>query len=164
LPNGEYRFFDRPGRDPNTGAPLNEITSEVVQRLRQREALQESAKKEKAATQEAQEARIREAADLQTLADQAEKQFASGDYRGAKETCDQVLRRNKGNETCKTVRQRASVKIAQQLVADGQTQLQRGRFDEALWNAEEAIKLDPTNPNAAKLKEFALQMKPHALN
>jgi len=164
LPNGEYKFFDRPGRDPNTGTPLNEITPEVVGRLRQREALQDSVHKEKAATQSAQEARIREVADLQTLADQAEKQFAGGDYKGAKESCDQVLRREKGNESCKAVRQHASVKIAQQLVAEGQTQLQRGHFDEALWNAEEAIKLDPTNPNAPKLKEFALQMKPHALN
>ena len=164
LPNGEYRFFDRPGRDPNTGEPLHEITPEVVQRLRERQALQESTKKEKAATQEAREVRSREVADLQTLAEQAEKQFASGDYKGAKETCDQVLRREKGSETCKTVRQHANVKIAQQLVAYGQTQLQRGKFDEALWNAEEAIKLDPTNPNAPKLKQFALQMKPDAVN
>ena len=164
LPNGEYRFFDRPGNDPYTGAPLHEITPEVVQRLRQREALEESVRKEKAATEAAQGARQREAADMQTLANQAEKQFASGDYKGAKETCDQVLRREKGSETCKTVRQHANVKIAQQLVADGQTQLQRGKFDEALWNAEEAIKLDPTNPNAPKLKQFALQMKPDAVN
>jgi hypothetical protein len=164
LPNGDHRFFDRPGHDPNTGEPLHPVTSAVVQQLRQREVVKEAIKKQKEAEHDAQEANAKEAADLQTLAGQAQKEFDGGDYKAAKETCDQVLRRERQNEPCKTVQPHASVKLAQQLVNEGQVQLERGQFDEALWSAANALKLDPTNPNAAKLKQFALQMKPHTQN
>jgi len=164
LPNGDYKFFDRSGHDPNTGQPLHEVTSEVVEQLRQRDAMKEAVKKQKEAEHEAQEARAKEAADLQTLASQAQKEFDSGDYKAAKETCDQVLRQERQNDPCRAVQTHASVKLAQQLVSEGQAQIERGQFDEALWSAVNALKLDPTNPNAAKLKQFALQMKPHAQN
>jgi hypothetical protein len=162
LPNGDYRFFDKTGNDPNTDQPLLPVTPEVVQRLRQREALKEAVKKQTQAEHDAQEASAKEIADMQTLAAQAQKEFDSGDYRAAKENCDQVLQRQRQNEPCRTVQPHASVKLAQQLVKDSQVQFERGQFDEALWSAESALKLDPTNPHAAKLKQLALQMKPHA--
>jgi hypothetical protein len=162
LPNGDYRFFDRPGHDPNTDEPLRPVTSEVVQRLRQGEAMKEALAKQTKAEQDAQEAKAKEAADRQTMAGQAQKQFDSGDYKTAKETCDQVLQREKENEPCRTIHQHASVKLARQLVTEGKDQFERGQFDEAFWSATNALKLDPTNPNAAKLKQLAVQMKPQS--
>jgi hypothetical protein len=164
LPNGDYRFFDRSGHDPNTDQLLLPVTPEVVRQLRQREAMKEAIKKQMQAEQVAQEASAKEIADMQTLAAQAQKEFDSGDYKAAKENCDQVLHRQRQNEPCRTVQPHASVKLAQQLVKESQIQFERGQFDEALWSAENALKLDPTNPHAAKLKQLALQMKPHAQN
>ncbi len=164
LPDGDYRFFDRAGADPYTGEALRPVTHEVVQQLRQRQATKETSYKQKQAWQAAQESKSKELADLQMLVQNAQREFDGGNYQAAKDTCDQVLTKDRTNEGCRTVRQRASVKLAQQLVKQGQTQLERGQFDEALWSADEAIRLDPANPNAPKLKQFAVQMKPHSLN
>lgn len=70
----------------------------------------------------------------------------------------------KENEPCLTIRQHAFVKLAQELVRKGQFQVQRGEFDEALWSAETAIALDPSNANALKLKKLAILLKPHAID
>ncbi len=162
--NGDYRFFDRSGNDPNTGQALKPVTPQFVEQLKQHEASKEESRQRSAAEEAARSAAAKETADLQTFAGEAQKEFESGNYVAAKETCDQVLKRDARNEPCKTIQQHANVKVAQQLVSEGQAHLERGEINEALWNAEKAIKLDPANPNAAKLKQFALQMKPHELN
>jgi hypothetical protein len=162
--NGDYRFFDRPGNDPNTGQALKPVTPQFVQQLKQQEASKEESRKRTAEEETARSATAKETADLQTFAGEAQKEFEIGNYVAAKEACDQVLKRDARNEPCKTIQQHANVKVAQQLVSEGQEHLERGEIDEALWNAEKAIKLDPSNPNATKLKQFALQMKPHGLN
>jgi len=101
--------------------------------------------------------------EVKELVSQAQAAFASKNYESAIETCKKVLVSvGEGNEACTTVKQHASVKLAEQLIREGQTHLEKGEFDEALWNAEKALKLDPSNPNAAKLKEISVQMKPHS--
>ncbi len=162
--DGDYKFFDRSGKDPNTGQVLQPITPEIVQQIRQQQKIKEEARKQRDADQAAKLARSKEFSDFQDLSTQAQVQFDAGDYKAAKETCDRVLIKDKGNAPCTTIRQHAYVKLAQELVKQGQSQLQRGEFNEAIWSAEKAIGMDPANTNAAKLKQLAVQLKPHALN
>ncbi|HEY2773681.1 MAG TPA: hypothetical protein VGK20_06485, partial [Candidatus Binatia bacterium] len=137
--NGHYRFFDRQGNDPTTGEPLRPITHEVIEQL--------SAK-----------------AEIESSVHTAHQQYDAGNFQGVKEACDRVLASSPANPDCKDLRARAGVKLAQDLVKKGQSQSERGQFDEALWNAREALKLDPSNANATKLEQFALRMKPQQIN
>jgi len=173
--NGHYRFFNRAGVDPTTGHALQPITEDVVRQVMQQQASSrhtadarhtaDTAKAPEAASQAADAAaKSADAFDAQELVKQAQGQFDSGDYKGAKETCERVLSKTPGNSDCVTLRQHASVKLAQQLVTKGQSQLEQGQVDEAMWSADEAMKLDPTNRNAAKLKLLALKLKPRAPN
>lgn len=191
LPNGDFEFFDRPGNDPHTGQVLHPVDSDVVDRMRRRQAADQAAKEQAAKTQAAAEAQGRavdeatkkRAADVQAEAEremeaketqeeeasvlgrlttEAQTQFDARDYKSAAHTCDQVLARRKESEPCATIRQRASVKLAEDLVRKGQLQVQQGEFDEALWSAEAAINLDPSNASALKLKKLVILMKPNS--
>ncbi len=71
-----------------------------------------------------------------------------------------MLSKSRNNAGCGAIRQHAAVKLAQQFVDKGQTDLEKGEFDEAMWSADAAIKLDPANHGAAKLKLLAAQLKP----
>ncbi len=144
--SGQYRFFDQPGGDPASGRPLLPITADVVERYRQLQST------------------VSEKTKLESLLRKSQEQFDAGNYREAKNSCEEILKKDPGMESAQTIHQRACVKLAQDLVKNGQVQGEKGQFDEALWSAREALKLDATNTNAAKLEQFALQMKPHSLN
>ena len=182
LSNGKYVFFDRAGNDPGSGQPLRPITPEIVlherqqkvaelqqqqieqeqkQRLANAEALKVKQRQEK---DEQVSARAIRTASMEALATQAGEEFDARQYKAAIQDCDRVVAEDRGNKGCLTIRLRASVKLAQDLVTRGQLEIQRGKFDEALWSAEEAINLDPANTNAVKLKELARQLKPHSFN
>lgn len=175
LPNGDYRFFDRSGVDPGSGQPLQPITPQIVQQVRQQKTAafeqkqrqaeaEASALKQKQAKNEQDAIRKNQVASIQAIVSQAENEFEAGQYKAAKQDCDHVVAQDRGSKECATIRQRSSVKLAQELVRRGQSQIQRGEFNEALWSAEEAMNLDPGNVNAVKLKELARQLKPHDLN
>ncbi|MFZ0705490.1 MAG: hypothetical protein WAM71_07800 [Candidatus Korobacteraceae bacterium] len=173
--NGVYTFFDRPGNDPYSGQVLQPVTPELVQNLRRQQAAQRDAEQKKHADQAVEEQRknaaevasaanAKEAADLKALSAEAESQFDAGNYKTAKQTCDQVLARATRMEPCLTLRHRASVKLAQVFVERGLTQFQKGEFDEAQWSADEAIRLDSSNATAIRLKQLTAQVKPRAVN
>jgi tetratricopeptide (TPR) repeat protein len=175
LPNGDYRFFDRPGSDPHTGQQLQPVTPDIVQQLRNKE---EEARQQKEHTAETQaddekrnlmaasekQAAEGRAAELTNLVTRGQTQFENGDYKAAREACDHALLIEPNNETCRTIHQRSGVKLAQGLVQEGEQHFQQGEFDEAIWSADSAIALDPTNANALKLKKLATLAKPHSLN
>lgn len=175
LPNGDYRFFDRPGSDPNTGQQLRPVTPDVVQHMRSEEEdsrqqkqrnadlKAEAAKRRLAAASDRQAAENR-AADLAALVAEGSAQFQSANYKDARTTCERALAIEPTNAPCGTIHQRSGVKLAQDFVREGQQQFQQGEFDEAIWSAESAIALDPTNMNAIKLKKLATLTKPHSLN
>jgi tetratricopeptide (TPR) repeat protein len=82
------------------------------------------------------------------------------DYRKAIGVCTKVLSASAGSQPCTAIRQHASIKLAEQFVNESTVFWEKGEFEKALRSAEEALKLDPANENAAKLKRLALQMKP----
>ena len=97
--------------------------------------------------------------ETEALARQAEASFESKDYKAAIDACSQVLASAPRNQTCVTVKQHASTKLAEQLVNQGLAHWEKGEFDEAKWSADKALELDPTNQSAIKLKKLADQMK-----
>ncbi len=163
-PNGDYRLFDRSGIDPHSGQTLKPITTSIIERIKQRQAAQLAEENEKNAKQLADAAKAQEEVDMQALITQAQSHFDMGDYKGAKETCDQVLAHQAGFEPCATIHQRASAKLSEGLVQQGLSEFQKGEFQEALWSADGAIKLDPKNSTAIKLKQLVSQMKPRQPN
>jgi hypothetical protein len=174
-PDGGYRFFDRSGSDPHTGQPLQSVRQDVIERLRQKESAEQVAKKQaaeiEASTAKDEEkrqisaaARQKELSSLQAAIDDAKLLFAHGDYKGAKEACDRVLNQHANEPSCVTIRQHAAVKLAREFIDQGRVQFQRGEFDEAVWSAEGALALDPTNVNAVKLKELASRIRERSIN
>lgn len=175
LPNGDYRFFDRPGTDPHSGQLLQPISPEIVQHLRQaeqsllqqqRHTAQVQIEEEKRRMTAASEKDVaeRRATDLASLEAQGQNQFERGDYKGARESCERALSIDRKDLICATIHQRSGVKLAQEFVKKGQQQFQEGQIEEAIWSADSAIALDPTNSNAIKLKKLATLTKPHSLN
>jgi len=174
-PHGHYHFFNHPGDDPHTGQPLQPVRQDVIELLRQKEAADQAAKQHAAEIeasaaetdkkrQAAAAAKQKELASIQAEIDQAQLLYAQADYKGAKETCDLVLSQRADEPSCTIIRQHASVKLARELVDQGRLQFQRGEFDDAIWSAEGALKLDPTNANAAKLKQLASGIKQRSIN
>jgi len=175
LPNGDYKFFDRPGSDPHTGQQLQPITPDIVQQLRKKD---EEARQQKQQTAELQagdekrrltaasekQAAEGRAAEITEWVTKGQTQFEDGDFKAARESCGHALLIDPKNEACTTIHQRSGVKLAQGLVQAGQQHFQQGEFDEAIWSADSAIALDPTNANALKLKKLATLAKPHSLN
>lgn len=162
--DGHYHFFDHAGVNPNTGHPLQPVTEDVIQQAKKQLAAAATSRRSAEARQAAAAAKAQDATDAQDLTKQAQAQFDAGDYQGAMDNCGRALNKAPNNAECTTIRQRASVKLAQQLVNKGQSQLERGQLDEAVWSADEAMKLDPSNRNAAKLKLLALKLKPRTSN
>jgi tetratricopeptide (TPR) repeat protein len=169
-----YRFFDNRGIDPHNSQELKPVTPEIVERIKRQQASQAAAQKQ--AEEQALDAKRREDAarddaaeqsqrDLQVglLAQQAQAAFDDRDYKSAFDTCVQALQISAANQTCTTIKQHASLKLADQLVSQGQSHFERGEFDEAVWSAEKALDVDPANQNAVRLKKLAIQMKPHAV-
>ena len=85
------------------------------------------------------------------------------DYRKAVDVCTKVLSASAGSQPCAAIRQHASIKLAEQFVKESTAYWEKGEFDKALRSAEKALDLDPANQNAIKLRNLAVQMKPHAL-
>ncbi len=168
--DGHYRFFDHAGVNPSTGHPLQPIDENAIQQAKKQQSAAAAGRRsaearQAAAASKAQDtaAKAQDAAEAQELTKQAQAQFDAGDYKGAMDNCERVLGKAPNSE-CVTLHQRAQVKLAQQLVNKGQSQLERGQLDEAVWSADEAMKLDPANRNAAKLKLLALKLKPRVSN
>lgn len=173
LKSGAYRFFDGRGIDPHTGQELKAITPDIVERIRQRQVSETNARRHTEETAKAEKTheetvraealqRAQTEAEIDTLTQKAQDAFEGGNYKGAFETCTQVLKKSANNQACRTIRDHAAVKVVEQLVHQGQAHFEKAEFDEALWSAEKALSLDPANQNAAKLKTLALQMKPHS--
>ena len=172
--DGNFRFFDGPGVDPQTGQNLNPVTPEFVENLRRQQAPQAVAQKQKAqiaasskgketAASDSAADRLREDAQLEAMAQEAQLAVDAEDYRKAIDVCTKVLTASAGSQPCTAIRQHASIKLAEQFVNESTAYWEKGEFDKALRSAEKALDLDPANKNAAKLKRLALQMKPQAL-
>jgi len=131
----------------------------VVHQAMRQQAAAAANKRAADAREAAAAAKVQDSANAQQLAKQAQSQFDAADYKGAMDTCDRALSKT-NDPDCMTIRQHASIKLAQQLVSKGQSELEQGQLDEAVWSADQAMKLDPSNRNAAKLKLLALKLKP----
>jgi serine/threonine protein kinase len=172
--DGNFRFFDGPGVDPQTGQNLSPVTPEFVGNLRRQQSPQAVPQKQKAqitASSKGKETpvndsaadRLREDAQLEAMAQEAQLAVNAEDYRKAVDVCTKVLSALAGSQPCTAIRQHASIKLAEQFVNESTAYWEKGEFDKALRSAEKALDLDPANKNAAKLKRLALQMNPHAL-
>jgi serine/threonine protein kinase len=172
--DGNFRFFDGPGVDPQTGQNLNPVTPEFIGNLRRQQSPRAVAQKQKAqitASSKGKETpvndsaadRVREDAQLEAMAQEAQLAVNAEDYRKAIDVCTQVLSASAGIQPCTAIRQHASIKLAEQFVNESTAYWEKGEFDEALRSAEKALDLDPANKNAAKLKRLAHQMKPQTL-
>jgi serine/threonine protein kinase len=170
--DGNFRFFDGPGVDPQTGQDLNPATPEFIGNLRRQQSRQAVAQKQKAqitaSSSKGKETRVndsaadrlREDAQLEAMAQEAQLAANAKDYRKAVDVCTKVLTASAGSQPCTAIRQHASIKLAEQFVNESTAYWEKGEFDKALRSAEEALDSDPANKNAAKLKRLALQMKP----
>ncbi len=172
--NGNFRFFDGPGVDPQTGQNLSPVTLEFVGNLRRQQSPQPVSQKQKAqitASSKGKETplndsaadRLRDDAQLEVMAQEAQLAVNAEDYRKAVDVCTKVLSASAGSEPCTAIRQHSSIKLAEQFVNESTAYWEKGEFDKALRSAEKALDLDPANKNAAKLKRLVLQMKPQAL-
>src|SRR6266446_4406261 len=168
--DGNFRFFDGPGVDPQTGQNLSPVTPEFVGNLRRQQSPQAVSQKQKAqitASSRGKERpvndsaadRLRENAQLDAMAQEAQLAVNAEDYQKAVDVCTQVLSTSAGSQPCTAIRQHASIKLAEQFVKESTAYWEKGEFDKALRSAEKALDLDPANKNAAKLKRLALQIK-----
>lgn len=162
--DGSYRYFDHSGVDPSSGHTLQPVNEAVIQQLKRQQAADNAKRHEVDERQASEEAKAKNAAEAQELVTQAQGEFDAANYKAAMETCDHVLSKSRTNAECVTIRQHAAVKLAQQLVDKGESELEKGQLDEAMWNADTAMRLDPTNRSAAKLKILAAQLKPRTSN
>jgi serine/threonine protein kinase len=169
---GNFRFFDGPGVDPQTGQSLSPVTPQMVAELVRRQSpspamvqkqkpQNTSPRKAKvAAANDAASEQLREDARLETMAQEGQVALNNEDYREALDICGKVLSAAAGSQPCAAIQQHAAIKLAEQLVNEGAAYWEKGDFAKALHSAEKALELDPANKNAAKLKKLALRMKP----
>lgn len=168
---GNFRFFDGPGVDPQTGQRLSPVTPQFVADLTRRQSPTPVVQKQKPQNTPSRKARIagrndpasdqlREDARLETMAQEGQVALNNEDYREAIDICTKVLSAAAGSQPCAAIQQHAAIKLAEQLVNEGAAYWERGEFAKALHSAEKALELDPANKNAAKLKKLALRMKP----
>ena len=168
--DGNFRFFDGPGVDPQTGQNLSTVTPEFVGNLRRQQSPRLVSQKQKAqitASSKGKETpvndaaadRLRDDAQLEAMAQEAQLAVNAEDYQRAVDVCTEVLSASAGSEPCAAIRQHSSIKLAEQFVKESTAYWERGEFDKALRSAEKALDLDPANKNAAKLKRLALQIK-----
>jgi serine/threonine protein kinase len=159
---------------PHTGQNSNPVRPEVVGNWRQQESPQAVAEKPKAqvsASSNGKEKpandpaadRLRAAAQLEAMAQEAQLAVNAEDYRKAVDVCAQVLSASAGSQPCTSIRKQASIKLAEQFVNQSTAYWEKGEFEKALHSAEKALDLDPANQDALKLKQLASQMKPNAL-
>ncbi len=171
--NYSYRFFDSRGIDPHNSQTLKPVTAEIVERIRRQQASLAAAQKQAAeqvvetkrredAVRTATELKAQQDSQISALTQQAQSAFDARDYKLAADICTPVLKASTGDPTCNSIKQRSSLKLADQLVNQGQSLFEKGEFDEAMWRAERALDLDPNNQNALKLRKLALQMRPNA--
>lgn len=163
ISDHEFRFFDGRGVDPHDRQELKPVTSDIVELFKRQQAAQIAAHKEAKLKEVAAALRSQKDSEMGALVQQAQSAFESRDFQSAFDRCSQVLKISAGSQSCFTIKQHASVKLAEQLVSQGQNHFEKGEFDEALWSAEKALNLDPGNQNAVKLKKLSIQMKPHSL-
>jgi serine/threonine protein kinase len=165
-----FRYFDGPGVDPKTGQNLKPVTPEFVGNLKQRRSANPIFQKQEApviassndkATPigNSQADSFGNNAQIEHLVQQAQSAVNAKDYRTAVDRCTWVLTVMVGSQPCTAIRQHAFIKLAEQFVDEGTAHWEKGEFDKALQNAEQALDFDPANQDAAKLKSIALQMK-----
>jgi len=168
---GNFRFFDGPGVDPQTGQRLSPVTPQFVADFTRRQSPTSVVQKPKPQNTPPRKARIagghdpgsdqlREDARLETMAQEGQMALNNEDYREAIDICAKVLNAAAGSQPCAAIHQHAAIKLAEQLVNEGAAYWEKGEFSKALRSAEKALELDPANKNAAKLKGLALRMKP----
>jgi serine/threonine protein kinase len=170
--DGNFRFFDGPGIDPQTGRDLDPVTPDFVADLKQRQSARVTAAKspppplpadpvktKRVAVDHSTADRIREDARLESMAQEAQAALNKEQYQNAIDICTDVLAAAAGSQPCTAVRQHASIKLAEHLVNESAGYWEKGEFDKALRSAEHALELDPANKHAARLKGLALRMK-----
>jgi serine/threonine protein kinase len=168
---GNFRFFDGPGVDPQTGQRLSPVTPQFVTDLTRRQSPTSLVQKQKLQNTPPRKARIaggndpasdqlREDARRETMAQEGQVALNNEDYSEAIDICAKVLNAAAGSQPCAAIQQHAAIKLAEQLVNEGAAYWEKGEFSKALHSAEKALELDPANKNAAKLKRLALRMKP----
>jgi hypothetical protein len=168
--DGNFRFFDGPGIDPQSGRDLEPVTPDFVADLKKRQSAHVAATapkparpadliKPRDAPANGTEDRFREELELRVEALQAQSALNQRNYQSAIDICTSVLTTSAGSQPCTAIRQRASVKLAEQLVDESASYWEKGEFDKALRSAERALGLDPANKHAARLKALALRMK-----
>jgi len=164
--DGNFRFFNGPGKDPQTGQKLSPVTPEFVGNLNRQQSqkrkaqISASSKGKETPVNDSATDRLREDVQLEAMTQEAQLAVNAEDYQRAVDVCSKVLNASAGSEPCAAIRQHSSIKLAQQFVKESTAYWERGEFDKALRSAEKALDLDPANKNAAKLKRLALQMKP----
>ena len=172
--DGNFRFFDGPGVDVQTGQNLSPVTPEFVGNLRRQQSPQAASQKQKVQitapskhkevpANDSAADRLPDDAHLEAMAQEAQLAVDAEDYRKAVDVCTKVLlSASAGSQPCSAILQHSSVKLAEQFVNESTAYWEKGEFDKALRSAEKALDLDPTNKSAAKLKRLVLQMKPQA--
>lgn len=166
VKENSYRFFDNHGVDPHNRHELKPVTPEIADQLKQQQAAAAVAQRDsdkKLADANARKLagvqRAQKDSEMASLVQRAEFSFESKDYKSTIDTCTQVLATSPQNQTCMTLKQHASMKLADQLVTKGLAQWEKGDFDDATLSADQALALDRGNQNAIKLKKLSNQLK-----
>ena len=157
--NGQYRFFDAPGRDPVTDQPLLDITPEVVQLAKERK---DKSDKKRLIAEQAQLNAAQEEAKrhkIEDLTQKAQSELDNKDFEHAIDDCNQVLKAGVMTGECDYIKRIASAKLAEQLSNQASKEIQMSQYIDAEAHAEKATKLDPDNAKAAQLLKIARALR-----
>jgi len=168
--NGKFRYFDRPGSDPILGVPLKPVTPEVVQHAEhmQDESRRQAAELEAIAAKRAIAAQERAKAASKTQAQNEQRAeiistaggaLSAGNYDLALQGCAEVFKSAPHDQQCKSIYEEAGPKEANILVQQSLREVQQNKLDDALLHADRAMKLDPENQAAKKIKALAQGLK-----
>jgi hypothetical protein len=167
--DGSCRYYDRPGKDPVAGEELNPVTNEIVyeaQRLQDERsrtmAVQAAAEVERGKARDAveQHQRMAKAASeqRQRKATDAANALAEGKYDLVLTDCPNG-EGNAQDDPCVSLHQEAAHKEASALVKQSQREVQQYELEEAIRNAQQALKLEPNNDPAKNILRLAQTLK-----
>lgn len=167
--DGSCRFYDAPGKDPVVGDELKRVTNEVVyeaQRLQDERsrtiAAQAAAEVERVRARDAVEQHQRKAKDAaeqrQRKATDAANALAEGNYDLVLTDCP-IGEGNAQDDPCVSLHQQAAHGKATALVTQSRQEVKQYELDEAVRNAQLALKLEPDNQPAKDILRFAQTLK-----